>query len=94
MWCGVTVWTHRANGISSELRSADLETGISRMTHRPQVYEKKDRTRNAAGETDREKTKTKWDQTFNEHAGLRQTHANISYHTPIAICAHCLMVQF
>lgn len=40
---GVTVWTHRANGISSELHRADLETGISRMTHRPQVWEKKDR---------------------------------------------------
>lgn len=52
---GVTVWTHRANGISSVLHSADLETGISRMTHRPQVWEKKDRKRNIAIETDRQR---------------------------------------
>jgi len=73
---GVTVWTHRANGISSELHSADLETGISWMTHRPQVWEKKDRTRNKAIETERERTKREWDQllTFNEHTTHTNTH--------------------
>lgn len=82
---GVTVWTHRANGISSELHSADLETGISRMTHRPQVWEKKDRKRNRARETEREKTKKEWDQplTFNEHTMHTQTHTHTLTHKHI-----------
>lgn len=82
---GVTVWTHRANGISSELHSADLETGISRMTHRPQVWEKKDRKRNKARETDRERTKREWDQllTFNEHTA----------HTS-CICTHIVVYEY
>lgn len=86
---GVTVWTHRANGISSELHSADLETGISRMTHRPQVWGKTEREIKLERQTEkgqRESGISYWLLMNIQHT---QTHTSCIC-THIVLCEYCV----